>query len=336
MRKQLFTVGLLLCMFGKATAQSSNILDTVYTLRDGQATATMPVRVIKGIEPGPTFAIVAGIHGYEYPPIMATQQIMQSIDPAKLHGILIFVPLANTAAFYGRTPFLNPIDQKNLNNAFPGKKKGTITEQIAYTLRTEVMDISDYFLDIHAGDANENLLPFACFYNNTLFPAQTKAAEELCRIAGFEYVVSYPYTLQPTDPAKYAFKQASQQGIVALSLEAGELGNVQASNVQLLQQAVMNMLQHVNMYPSSQSLASPTIKMLRNQSYVRVPVQGIFTSSIQAGDAVQQGQTLGHIHDVFGKLLATITAPNSGIVLYKIGTPPVNEGETLFCIGTEE
>ena len=33
-----------------------------------------------------------------------------------------------------------------------------------------------------------------------------------------------------------------------------------------------------------------------------------------------------------GNLLQKISAPESGMILYKIGTPPVNKGETMFCI----
>ena len=33
----------------------------------------IPITVIKGSKPGPVLALTAGIHGYEYPPILALQ-----------------------------------------------------------------------------------------------------------------------------------------------------------------------------------------------------------------------------------------------------------------------
>ena len=39
----------------------------------------LPVCIIKGKTDGPVFTIVAGVHGFEYPPIVATQQLMQEI-----------------------------------------------------------------------------------------------------------------------------------------------------------------------------------------------------------------------------------------------------------------
>jgi predicted deacylase len=77
-----------------------------------------------------------------------------------LKGTLIVVPIANVGSFYKRTPFVNPSDHKNLNNAFPGSETGTITEQIANYITKQIIPQSDVFLDIHGGDANEDLLPF--------------------------------------------------------------------------------------------------------------------------------------------------------------------------------
>lgn len=35
----------------------------------------LPVTVIHGTRPGPVLALVAGVHGYEYPPILALQKL---------------------------------------------------------------------------------------------------------------------------------------------------------------------------------------------------------------------------------------------------------------------
>lgn len=57
--------------------------------------------------------------------------------------------------------------KKKLNNASLGSGSGTITEQIANYITKQIIPFSDVFLDIHGGDANEDLLPFVCYYNNT-------------------------------------------------------------------------------------------------------------------------------------------------------------------------
>lgn len=308
-----------------------NRLDTVVHFSQQNELEYLPLTIFKGQNPGPIFTIVAGVHGYEYPPIVAVQELIKGIDVKQLQGTLVVLPIANIASFYGRSPFVNPIDGRNLNTSFPGKASGTITERIAYWITQEIIPVSDVFLDIHGGDASEDLLPFICYYDNN--DIQTKQAHQLSEASAMEYIVSYPYTITKTEPAKYAFKQAVQDGIVGLSIEAGKLGNVQDKNVEIIKNAVYNMLDFSKMYKTDNSDVEIERKYLNNQSYIRVPGNGIFYSSIKSGDAVVQGQELGYITDDFGKVIHQISASMSGIVLYKVGTPPVNKGETLFCIG---
>ncbi len=249
--------------------------DTIFSINADTKATYFPVTIIKGKQKGPVFSIVAGIHGYEYPPIIAIQELLNEVRPENLKGILIIVPIAN-----------------------------------------------------------EDLLPFVCYYDRKDTPEKTNAAKSLSRQSGMKYVVSYPYNLAQTEPAKYAFKQAAQQGITALSIEAGKLGTVQNENVQMIKTAVYRMLEYSNMYssPFKNKVQAKTIQ-LDNQDYIRVPENGIFYSHLKSGDSVRKNQILGYITDEFGKKKQDIISETNGIILYKVGTPPVNKGETLFCIG---
>ncbi|WP_229204257.1 succinylglutamate desuccinylase/aspartoacylase family protein [Dyadobacter alkalitolerans] len=306
--------------------------EQILTVRSGADAAELPVKVIKGKLDGPVFSIIAGIHGYEYPPIIAAQEIMAEIDPGKLKGTLIIVPIANTAAFFGRSVFYNPLDGKNLNRVFPGKPDGSISEQLAHAITIQVIQRSTVLLDIHAGDASEDLTDFICYYDNKDTPGQTSQARKLAESAGFPLMVIYPFNLSKTQPAEYAFKHATQQGITALSMEAGKLGGVQNKSVEQIKTGIYNILVELGMYKTNRK---PVLKpvVLNGQHYIKSPAKGIFYSDLKSGDQVVKRQKIGYITDVFGKQIADINADQNGIILYKVGTPPVNEGETLLCIG---
>ncbi|MEP2280943.1 M14 family metallopeptidase [Maribacter sp.] len=293
---------------------------------------SIPVVILKGKKAGPVFTIVAGVHGYEYPPIIAVQELIQEFDTHKLSGTLVILPMANPGSFYGRSPFLNPKDDVNLNRTFPGKKAGSVTERIADFITKNVISKTAIFLDIHGGDASEDLSPFACYYNNTDNPKETSMAKKLAEVSGFPYVVSYPYTLQKTKPAKYAFKQAVQDGKIALSLESGKLGRVDKDAVALIKTGVYNMLSEMKMYDVKKTQTS-SFEYITQQAYIKSDYQGIFKSTLTAGDYVTKDQVVGYITDIFGNQVTELKAPNTGIVLYKIGTPPVNKDETVICIG---
>ncbi len=294
-------------------------------------TTHIPISIIKGNNEGPVFTIVGGVHGFEYPPIVAVQSMMKEIDPTQVSGTLIVIPIANISSFFGRSPFVNPQDDINLNRTFPGKSTGSVTERIARFMTDSIISVTDVFLDIHGGDAGEDLLPFVCYYNNKDRPEQTALAKKLSEVSGFNYIVSYGYNLKEDEPAKYAFKQAVQDGKTGLSIEAGKLGNVQEEAVTSIRIGIFNMLMEMDMYPGKPEIVENPIR-LSQQVYLRSEHQGIFFSEKKSGDLIKPGEIVGTIEDEFGKVLLELNAPHGGIILYKIGTPPVNVGETIMCI----
>ncbi|MEM9340734.1 MAG: succinylglutamate desuccinylase/aspartoacylase family protein [Bacteroidota bacterium] len=296
-------------------------------------TGHLPITIIKGINEGPVFTVVAGVHGFEYPPIVATQALLQEIDANKLSGTLIILPISNIESFHTRTPFINPQDGVNLNGAFPGDPAGSITRRMAHFITENIISVSDVFLDIHGGDACEDLMPFICYYDNKKKPKQTAMAKKLSDVSGFEYVVSYAYTISDDEPAKYTFKQAVQDGKTALSIESGRLGNVEKEAVDLVKEGVYNMLKEMKMYEKGNGTNHEIVR-LNQQAYVRSGKSGIFYSSHQAGDKVVKGEVIGYTTDEFGNLLEEYVAPMAGIILYKLATPPINEGDTVACIGS--
>ena len=120
----------------------------------------IPVTVINGVNEGPVLALIAGIHGYEYPPVLALQRLRFELDPAQISGAVILVHIANVPSFLKRTIYYNPYDWKNLNRVFPGKEKATMSERIAFQITKEVIDKCDYLIDNHCGDGNEDLMPY--------------------------------------------------------------------------------------------------------------------------------------------------------------------------------
>lgn len=316
-------------------AKKSTITDTIFKIKtEFNDSIDVSIRLISGAENGKTFTIMAGIHGMEYPTILSLLEIQHEIDPKQLKGNLIIIPIVNTVPFFKRVPFVNPIDQLNLNRTFPGRPDGTITEVLADFITKEVFSTTDVLLDMHGGDVAEDLIPFMCFYDNKEFVEQTKLVSHLSDISGFETIVSYPYNLPKDKPSMYAFKEAVRQGIPALSIEIGKLGNWNKQEVDLSKDAIYRMMRELGMY-NNQNVkpAGPAKTWYDRQAYISVPEQGIFYSNVKAGDHVKKGSELGFITDVFGNRRQTIISPASGIVLHKVSTPPVNKGETLFCIG---
>ena len=292
----------------------------------------LPLTVIKGKDKRIVFTILAGVHGAEYAPIIATQKLIKKFEVKRLSGTIIILPITNIGAFYSSTPYVNPIDNLNINRIFPGNKNGSVSEKIAHFIATKIIPVSDVFLDAHSGDANEDLLPFVCYYDNQNYPFQTKMAKELSEYSGFENVISYPYTIKNSEPALYAFKQATQVGKIALSFESGKLGYLQPKAVDRILRGYYRIFDKLKIYEYNDPLRETKFKRLNSPYYIKSKFQGILYSGYKAGEKVLKNNELGFITDEFGKIIERYFASKSGTILYMKGTPPVNIGDTVFSI----
>ncbi|MDF9797844.1 putative deacylase [Catalinimonas alkaloidigena] len=303
------------------------------SLSDGKDSTFIPVSVFHGSRPGPVLGITAGVHGYEYAPILAAQRIAQQIDPTTLSGTVILVHLANLPSFLGRSPYVNPLDEKNLNRVFPGRADGSLTEQMAYQLTREVIARSDYFLDMHSGDAPEDLRPYVGYYSAERFPEASRTGKAMALALGFEHIIVFDVAAERIDePSLYCSQEAFFRQIPSADIECGRLGAVQTQDVQAIVGGVTNLLRHLKMMEGKVvSLNSPLF--IRERPSVISPQDGIFYPLKTSGEYVSEGMKVGYITDFFGENPVGVFASAPGIILYIIGTPPIKQGETLLRIG---
>ena len=135
----------------------------------------LPLTLICGAKEGPTMMISAGVHGAEYIGVQALSELSRELDPNDTAGNVICLHVANPSAFRDYVRFFVPEDGKNLNRVFPGKKDGTLSERIAWTITEKLQSKADYYIDLHAGDTSEEVMPFV-YYN-------VAAGEKIARVS---------------------------------------------------------------------------------------------------------------------------------------------------------
>jgi uncharacterized protein len=119
---------------------------------------SIPIVIARGYEEGPTLCISAGVHGDELNGIVILQRFMQDLDVAALRGSIIFLPLVNSAGFAAGQREV-PYDHRDLNRCFPGDASGSVSEQIAHTIFTEVVARCHSGVDVHDSGRGSVLLP---------------------------------------------------------------------------------------------------------------------------------------------------------------------------------
>ena len=318
---------------GSVSAARGTKASGVLTVPAGVDQATfIPITIVHGATAGPVLALVAGVHGSEYSPILSLQQVLPRLDPREISGTIILVHVANVPAFLGRTIYTGPVDGKNLNRSYPGKADGTISERIAYRITNDIITRADYVVDIHSGDANEDLRPWTGYYARHGTPDVIARSREMAIAFGFDHIVLLPQT--PTTPAEaiYTGATAVALGKPSFDVECGGLGAVDPDAFGRISGGVMSLLRHLHMLPGAPAPAAAPI-VVATRSNVASDVDGIFYRQVRAGDQIEAGAAIGYITDFFGNRVADLRAPKGGVVLSVLGTPPVREGETVAVIG---
>ncbi len=290
----------------------------------------IPITVVHGRSEGPVLALIAGTHGYEYPPILALQRVRRELDAADLSGTLILVHVANLPSFLGRTIYTSPIDGKNLNRVYPGNPDGTVSDRIADVLYKQVIEVADYVVDMHGGDGNEALRPYL-YITATGEPGLDERSRGLGLAFGLDtIVVQGDWTEEPSTHV-YTEWAALGLGKPAISTETGSLGSTDEALVSLAERGAWNLLRHLGMIEGEPARA-PAIVWLEEGKVVRSPAPGTFEPAVEPGYFVEKGGLLGTLSDFFGDPIQAINAPFAGVVNYVVSTPPVSEGEPLAMV----
>jgi uncharacterized protein len=296
------------------------------------AATRIPTSILRGAQPGPTLALIAGTHGSEVAPIVALQRVRAMIDPAGLRGTVLIVHVANLPSFLGRTIYYSPIDGKNLNRVYPGKPDGTVSERIAYAITTQIIERADYLVDIHAGDGNESLRPYTYWSPLRLNARADSIARDMALAWGSDHIVVD--TVRPRNPQASVYTQntAHIRGKPALTTEAGYLGIAAEDMVQRNVDGVFRLLRYFRMLPGDVELVRQPLFFERTE-VLRSPATGVWHPKVERGQSVQKGALIGVLTDYFGATQAEIRAPFGGIVLYVVGTPAMSQGEPMGMIG---
>lgn len=316
---------------GGATARSGEKVSGWIDVADsGDGGTRIPVSVVHGARPGPVLALIAGTHGYEYTSILALPRVLARLDPARMSGSVILVHMASPPTFYGRRIYYGP-DGKNLNRMFPGRRDGTSSERIAHALTAEVIDKATHLVDMHCGDGNESLRPYAYWMPTGLDEKVDDAAREMLLAFGLDHIVIDRE--RPTDLQKtlYVSTTAMVRGKPAITVESGGMGQTDEPSVAAQERGALSLIDHLGI------MEAPSVRVTAPVWYdrsavLRAPVTGVWHPAVEKMQVVAKDALIGRIHDPFGNVLREIRAPFAGEMMYVVGTPPVTEGEPVGMV----
>ena len=295
----------------------------------------LPVNILNGKLPGPTFAIIAGIHPVEYPPMEGAIRLANELDPSKMRGALITVPIFNMPGFQAKVPGA-PLERTQLTMAFPGNPEGGMNDRAAHFITTEILTKADYAIETHGCNFQETCPNHIIMIRtgDQKFDSETAL---LARCFDTEYVRRALETHIRDLPKKgYSLMtQCAKMNIPCILPEVGSAGGISSTtgqireeDIQWFMDGVKNFMRKVNMIDGESTLYDPNA--VSQVHHFRSKSAGWFYPMAPNGAKVTMGQVIGEVRDYFGAVKESIKAPADGVISLIWTRPAVNQGSILL------
>lgn len=277
-----------------------------------------PVLVAHGAEPGPTLCLVAAVHGDELNGIEIVRNLLYDLDPARLSGTIIGVPIVNLQGFRQGSRYLP--DRRDLNRYFPGNPRGSSASRIAHSFFNAIVRKCNYLVDLHTGSFQRSNLP------QLRADLDDEAVLHLTKGFGATAV------LQKRGPEGSLRGTATKAGIPAVTLEVGEPMRVQPEEVKHGVKALRSLLNYLDMVPRFSLWGEPQ-PIYYESKWVRTESYGIHTSKVKLGETVSKGDLLGKVVDPISNGREEIRSPYAGRVIGKAANQTMRPGYAVYHIG---
>ena len=281
---------------------------------------SLPVAVVRGEAPGPTAWLDAAIHGDELNGMEIVRRVLESLDGRELAGTLLAVPVVNVFGFVHESRYLP--DRRDLNRSFPGSSRGSLSSRLAKLFLTEVVERSDFGIDLHTGSLHRTNLP------------QVRGHLEDPAIRRLAEAFAAPLMFNAKPLAGTLRAAARRRGKPMIVYEGGEPMRFNDDAIDTGLAGVMRVLHQWGMLPAEPppEPPGPTFEATGSK-WVRAGRSGIFRQSVGLGEQVRKGQILGRIGDTFPASSRPVRASVDGIVIGHTHKPLVHQGDALVHIG---
>ncbi|CAH1692509.1 putative Succinylglutamate desuccinylase/aspartoacylase [Hyphomicrobiales bacterium] len=297
--------------------------------------AGLPVHLVNGAKPGPTVFIGAGAHGDEINGVRAVVEAVSRIDPSRLAGRVVAVPVQNPIAYRARFRLvtLNQLDSQNMHRCFPGSAGGDTSARLCNLILEKIIKAAgaSFVIDCHTGSTGSYYPPLV--FVSTIGP-QDAVEKSLAGARAF----NAPLTIQAGGKAGvYALGNmlhmvAIEQGIPAIGCELGTALPAEDKHSTVGADGIMNVLAHLGMIEAPPPDTSGQV-ILDEIFELRAERGGICDYLVSPGDPVQEGQAVARVINVFGDVVEEIASPITGRVVTCTYWGSINQGERLVRIG---
>lgn len=279
-----------------------------------------PVLVVNGSKPGPNLCLTGAVHGDELNGIEIIRRTMYDLEPDKLSGRVIGVPIVNLPGFQQGSRYLP--DRRDLNRHFPGSTDGSLADRIAHSLFENVIRHCDMLVDIHTGSLKRTNLP------------QLRADMNNAEVAEFTRGFDRMAVVHSSGTAGMLRYAAVEAGIRSVTMEAGESLRIQEDQIKAGVNSLTSLMDKEGMISRMFVWGDPE-PVYYNSEWVRAEHGGILFSETKLGAKVDEGEILGYVSDPITNAQHPIRASSNGRVIGMAVDQVVMAGFAAYHVGTE-
>lgn len=285
-----------------------------------------------GEEPGPTVALLGGVHGDEEEGVLAIQRLSAALDAAPLgRGVVRAVAVAHPAA-YAVNQRTSPLDGLNLARCFPGNPAGSATERLAHDLTERVIRGSDLLIDLHSAGRDYAMPTFAGY----LHTGDEVAARSRRVAVAFGAPLLWEHS--PPVPPGRTVSTALELGIPCIYVEGSGGGSLEQAELDLYVDGLFGVLSDLGMTALPLPSRPNPERIVRGAGSdldvgIAATCSGRFVTRRQAGEILEAGDCIGEIVDDTGRTAATITTPEKATLMFVRRAARIAAGEIVCALG---
>lgn len=279
---------------------------------------TIPIRVIRGLAPGPTLLVTGALHGDELNGTGAIRSLIS--DPAwgPIRGNAIMIPVLNVLGFERHSRYLP--DRRDLNRCFPGHAAGSMATRMARVIFDAIVSRCDYGIDLHTAAVRRTNYP------NVRADFDNPDCLRLATAFGAGVI------LDNRGPKGSFRREATAAGCATIVIEGGEVWKVEPSVLECMTRGVVNVLKELDMIDGEPIVPVNQVK-LKTTKWIRAERGGFMDMHVAPGTTVVTGQPLATNSSLLQEDQNRLNAPFDGIVIGMTTLPAVQPGEPVIHLG---
>jgi predicted deacylase len=300
---------------------------------------SLALHVIRGAAPGPTLSIISLLHGDEWQTFEIVRRFVDTLNPRELKGTILALPVANPIALANRvrTTRGSP-DAPDLNQVFPGGP-GWFTQLIARSITENVLEKSDYLIDLHGRWWGSNVEQLN-FYEDHPNEKVNEASRRMALHSGIHMLHETSIRGSMPSPRNCFGYATGVLEVPSIMVELGGLGygdELENAWIERGVQVIRNVMIACEMLegefsPSGRVLLYPSEAVRR----VAASAGGYFEPAIDPNPLfreVGEGQLMGRVIDPHTfQVLEELEAPAAGIVYLLSRGNMIHPGEWGFAL----